>query len=86
MIKKMVVSILALCLLTCGIAMAADDEKPLDTIVGADQLMNNRFQYVDPQDKDLKRPDEVQKLLDKGIFTAAEDARNAQTAPSVKTK
>ena len=63
-----------------GIALAAEKKQsntnnPTGTIVGS-ELMQNRYEYVDPTETPKDRPPVVQKLLDKGVFTAIEDKRS----------
>jgi len=75
--RKVLCLIVALSFVLCGVSFAGDnDQNPTSTIVGADQLVNNRYQYVDPQDKNTQAPESVQKLLDSGVITAVQDGQN----------
>ena len=74
--KKVICFIVALSFIFCGLTFAGEQENPTGTIVGADQLVNNRYQYVDPQDKNTQAPESVQKLLDSGVITAVQDGQS----------
>jgi hypothetical protein len=69
-------------LILCGVSFAGDETAVQDTntIVGADQLLNNRYQYIDPTDENTKLSQTTEKLLDQGVIQAAEQARTTHTA------
>ena len=76
--RFLVISIIALSFLLGGIAIADEKQNqpnPTGTIVGA-ELMKNRYEYVDPTEAPKEQPPVVKELLDKGVFTAVEDAQS----------
>ena len=80
-------SIIALSFIFGGIAIADEkkQENPTGTIVGS-ELMQNRYEYVDPSETPKERPPVVQELLDKGVFTAVEDIRTGAQPVVIQNK
>jgi len=87
--RFLVISIIALSFLLGGIAIAGEKQQeqpnPTGTIVGAD-LMQNRYEYVDPTEAPKEQPPVVKELLDKGVFTAVQDKQQGGQVVSPKTK
>jgi hypothetical protein len=77
--KHLIVGIIVICSMCFGSMVFAEENQqnklnPTGTIVGQ-ELLNNRFEYVDPSKPQEERPPVVQELLDKGVFTSAQDAK-----------
>ena len=79
--KSVVVTLVAFLMLS-GVALANEQQS---TIVGP--VMQNRYVAPNPQDKDVKPPETVQKLMDQKVIPAAEAARlqGKQTVSAPKT-
>lgn len=93
--KKLTFYLCVVCCILFGSFAFADENQnttlnPTETIVGQ-ELLNNRFEYVDPTKPQEQRPQAVQELLDQGVFTAIQDAKtgggqvvNGGASPVVK--
>jgi hypothetical protein len=93
--KKLTFYLCVVCCVLFGSFVFAEENQqnklnPTGTIVGQ-ELLDNRFEYVDPSKPQEERPQAVQELLDQGVFTAIQDAKtgggqvvNGGASPVVK--
>lgn len=80
---KIAFVVLALIFSIGGFAYSDEQKQEESTIVGP--VMQNRYVSITPEDDQAKERSEVtQKLLDQGVFTAVEDARNTQPVTGVQ--